>query len=106
MDVYYPLLNPNYTHIYQYETVYDNYTARTWFKNNWQWFIYISITYVTVIFGIKYLMKERKRYELNKVLLCWNIFLAIFSLMGAMRTGPELVYILKSHSFYSSVCRR
>lgn len=44
------------------------------------------------------------RYELRGLLVIWNSMLAMFSIMGAFRTAPELIHVLRHHGLFHSVC--
>lgn len=46
----------------------------------------------------------RFRYELRGLLVIWNTMLAMFSIMGAFRTAPELIHVLRHHGLFHSVC--
>lgn len=46
----------------------------------------------------------RYRFELRGLLVVWNTALAMFSIMGASRTAPELFHVLRHHGLYYSVC--
>merc|ERR1711893_430864 len=37
-------------------------------------------------------------------LVLWNITLALFSIMGALRTWPEFLHVLSEHVIYHSLC--
>merc|ERR1711963_385048 len=37
-------------------------------------------------------------------LVLWNITLALFSIMGALRTWPEFLHVLSEHGIYHSLC--
>lgn len=44
------------------------------------------------------------RYELRGPLVIWNSALAIFSIIGASRTAPELIHVLRHYGLFHSVC--
>ena len=46
----------------------------------------------------------RVRYDLRSCLLAWNTCLAVFSMVGLMRTLPELRDSIRNNGFYGSVC--
>ncbi|KAI6656438.1 Elongation of very long chain fatty acids protein 3 [Oopsacas minuta] len=62
-------------------------------------FVYLAIIY----FGTMY-MKNRPPFELRRVLYCWNLFLAVFSIIGAIKTTPRIVEIALNTGYISSVC--
>ncbi|KAF5288732.1 hypothetical protein FQA39_LY15304 [Lamprigera yunnana] len=79
---------PNYSYMFNFESDFIHQETLTWMSKNW-----------TV-----HLMQNRPKFELRGLLSIWNTALAIFSIMGAIRTGPELLHILTHHSLYHSVC--
>jgi len=50
-------------------------------------------------------MRDRKPYDLKKALAAWNLFLAVFSFIGAVRTVPHLFLMLWTYGFQYTVCR-
>lgn len=44
------------------------------------------------------------RFELRGLLSLWNTMLAMFSIMGAFRTAPELIHVLRNYGLFHSVC--
>ena len=46
----------------------------------------------------------RVRYDLRNCLLAWNTCLSVFSMVGLMRTLPELRDSIRNNGFYGSVC--
>ena len=49
-------------------------------------------------------MAKREAFELRRLFLFWNIFLATFSIIGAYRSLPEFIYILTQKGIKYSVC--
>lgn len=45
-----------------------------------------------------------RRFELRGLLALWNSMLAMFSIMGAFRTAPELIHVLRNYGLFHSVC--
>lgn len=66
-------------------------------------FIY-SIVYLMIIFGGKYVMSKRRRYDLRPYLALWSGLLAIFSILGTMRTLPEFISAIRNHGLQYSIC--
>jgi len=83
-----------------------DYTSRTeWMAKNWTVSIYITVAYITAIFGGQAVMRNRQPFVLRKQLAVWNISLAIFSILATIRTLPELIGILvRPDGFHHSVC--
>ncbi|CAF3589516.1 unnamed protein product [Rotaria sp. Silwood1] len=76
------------------------------FMYNWWWLsIPFVLFYIIIIYiGQIWMRKRNKKFELRKVLIIWNVFLAVFSFCGACRCVPELLYSLNKHGFYHSLC--
>lgn len=49
-------------------------------------------------------MSNRPALKLKKLLILWNMSLALFSIVGTLRTLPELLHVLGRFGFYHSVC--
>ena len=49
-------------------------------------------------------MANRPAFDLRGPLTVWSMFLAMFSIMGAVRTLPEFMHTLYTHGFYHSLC--
>lgn len=49
-------------------------------------------------------MSNRPAYKLKRLLTLWNLSLAIFSIVGTLRTLPELLHVLGRFGFYHSTC--
>lgn len=68
-------------------------------RRNWQApFIAVAI-YVVVIFGGGRLMRDRPAFDLKNALAAWNLFLALFSIIGFCRTAPYLIYWMANMTF-------
>lgn len=105
MEVY-PIRNPEYMTVYEWENV-ELSVLRKWVGKNWKLSVYASAIYVVLIYCGQSWMKNRPAYDLRKWLTSWNIILAIFSLIGFLRTFPELFHVLSQpYGFYTSVCTR
>lgn len=95
---------PNYTYIFDFESDFIHQDTRKWMVRNWHYVFYYCGVYMAVIFGGQSLMQKRQRFELRGVLVLWNTLLAMFSIMGACRTAPELIHVLRHHGLFHSVC--
>jgi elongation of very long chain fatty acids protein 6 len=90
--------------MFSFEESFDQDAFHTWIVEAWTQSIWYSLIYIVLIFGGRYYMAKRERFELRMPLALWSSFLAAFSIFGAVRTIPELYYILKNYGFESSVC--
>lgn len=81
--------------------------SRRWFWDNWTLSVYASVIYVISLSIGQYLMKNRQPFNLRKPLAAWNCLLAVFSLFGFLRTGPDLLDVIRGpNGFHRSVCVR
>jgi len=70
------------------------------------WISYVAaVLYVAGLRWGQAAMEERKAWNLHVPLAAWNLFLAVFSLVGALRTVPHLLLLLSEHGFDYTVCR-
>ena len=95
---------PNYPYIFKFEDEFEHTDAKIWFNRYWTGCFYYVGIYMLVIFTGQQLMANRPRYELRGPLICWNLMLATFSIIGACRTIPELLYVTRHFGLYHSVC--
>lgn len=92
------------TTLFSFEKDFDPDAFHVWTLTNWNLSITYSIVYVFAIFTTQYMMKNRTRFELKWPLAFWSGFLAVFSVAGAIRTLPELIKVLQTEGWYSSMC--
>ncbi|TMS34031.1 hypothetical protein L596_001695 [Steinernema carpocapsae] len=65
----------------------------------------VSLLYVVVIFSIKAFMTNRKPLQLRPILIVWNGFLSIFSILGSYYTTKALYTDIQTHGFTGSYCK-
>lgn len=98
----------NYTRLFAYEKRFfdDDFVASKgeWMRQNWHTSIYYAIVYVVAIFLGQAYMKNRTRFELRGALVAWNLFLAIFSAIGSIRTWPEFISALTNQGLAHTMC--
>ena len=87
-----------------FESNFDEPSFYTWMLSNWHQCFWYSLVYVTMIFAGKRVMKEKDRFEIRALLFLWSASLAVFSILGAARTLPELVYVVRQHGWEYSMC--
>lgn len=108
-NVYYETLNGyKYKYVFYAEIKYFDkaYCQKKidWFLSVWHYcFIYCSIYIFLVFYGRRY-MENRHKYDLRRVLIAWNITLAMFSIIGTLRVLPEFIYVLQKFGVEHSVC--
>ncbi|CAD1479820.1 unnamed protein product, partial [Heterotrigona itama] len=95
---------PNYSHVFNIEKAYFYPDTQVWLTNNFSYCFYCCGIYVILIFGGKYYMSNRPKFNLRGPLALWSGLLATFSIIGFSRTAPELFHVLEQHGFYHSVC--
>lgn len=71
--------------------------AIIWVKENFNVALHLCLIYLLVIFGGKYVMESRPRFDLRKPLLCWSGLLAVFSIIGSIRCWV-IFWILQEQS--------
>nr|XP_006822970.1 PREDICTED: elongation of very long chain fatty acids protein 6-like [Saccoglossus kowalevskii] len=91
---------------YDFEACVNNHylATRRHMETRWHYSIYASVVYLIVIFGIQRLMKDRPKFHLRRPLVAWNLALAIFSIIGAVRCTIMLYLVVTEDGFYNSVC--
>lgn len=97
-------VTPNYSYVFDFENEFIHQDTRKWMIKNWTWVFYYCGVYMLIIFGGQFWMQNRPRFELRGPLVIWNSALAIFSIIGASRTAPELIHVLRHYGLFHSVC--
>lgn len=90
--------------MFNFEEGFEHQDTRVWMTKNWTYGFYYCAIYMLLIFTGQHFMQNRPRFQLRGVLAVWNTCLALFSVVGACRTLPELVYVLKNYGLYHSIC--
>lgn len=90
--------------MFKFEEKFVHEATKIWMQRNWTNCFYYCLIYICLIFSMQYYMQGRPRFNLRKILILWNTALASFSIMGAVRTLPELTSVLKNYGIYHSVC--
>ena len=95
-----------YSYVFKFEEEsYDPVKVRKNMEDYWVGICtYASLIYLAFIFGGQYWMAGRSQFKMRGVLFAWNSMLAVFSIVGACRTLPELVHVLTTKGAYHSVC--
>lgn len=94
----------NYTYYFTYEKTFAVDDFNTYMNQHWGDSLIYSAFYLIVIFAGKHVMQHRKRFELRPYLAIWSGLLAIFSIIGTLRTLPELVSSIGNNSLEYSCC--
>lgn len=104
MRNYFDTPTRNYSYMFKFEQGFEHQDTRVWMVNNWTYGFYYCAVYMILIFGGQHYMQGRPRFNLRGILCVWNTLLALFSMMGACRTAPELFHVLKNYGVYHSIC--
>ncbi|KAL1264878.1 hypothetical protein QQF64_005233, partial [Cirrhinus molitorella] len=89
---------------FDFERQFDQRVAYEWFQHNWGSAFVLSGAYAAVIFLGRAFMKDRQKLDLRTPLVLWSLCLALFSIMGATRTGWYMFNMVTSHGLRESVC--
>uniref|UniRef100_UPI003AAAC5FD elongation of very long chain fatty acids protein 6-like n=1 Tax=Centroberyx gerrardi TaxID=166262 RepID=UPI003AAAC5FD len=89
---------------YDFERRFDERGAIEWMQANWSKSFVFSALYAALVFAGRHFMKEREKLNLRRPLVLWSLSLALFSIVGAVRTGSFMLHVLRSGGFRSSVC--
>lgn len=87
-----------------FEKSFDADAIARWSDDTKSLSIWFSAIYVLLIFGGQRLMMKRPPFNLRVPLIIWNISLTTFSIVGAVRTMPEMVDSVTQHGWSHSVC--
>uniref|UniRef100_A0A3Q3F8Z2 Elongation of very long chain fatty acids protein n=1 Tax=Kryptolebias marmoratus TaxID=37003 RepID=A0A3Q3F8Z2_KRYMA len=60
--------------------------------------------YAAFVFGGQHFMRERPKLDLRRPLALWSLSLAVFSVVGAVRTGLYMLHLLNTSGFRETVC--
>lgn len=73
-------------------------------SNYWWVSIILSAIYLLFVFSGMKLMENRPPFKLKRPLFCWNLFLALFSIIGTYKSTPRLVGLVMERGYLGSVC--
>jgi len=92
--------------MFYFEQQFDQDEFLPWMIRKWTISCWCAAAYVVIIFSLQRYMSNKPRYELRGPLVIWSTTLAIFSIIGAFRTVPEVAYVIRNHGLAYSVCNR
>ncbi|GMS81165.1 hypothetical protein PENTCL1PPCAC_3340, partial [Pristionchus entomophagus] len=78
--------------------------ARVFTDDLFYFAVQCSIAYFFLIFSIKFFMRNRKPFDLQRPLNAWNLILAVFSTAGAIFMAPDFFGVLWRRGFRASYC--
>jgi len=97
----YPALDIFYT---KWERFYDPMPVLYWMQSNSIVPITALVLYVALITAGRKAMENREPWKWRKYLAAWNLFLSLYSFIGAFRTAPYLFYNLTNMSLRDNLC--
>lgn len=89
---------------YDFERGFDERRAFEWMQENWTSSFMFCGLYAALVFAGQHFMRERPKLNLRRPLALWSLSLAIFSIVGAVRTGLYMTHVLTTSGFKQSVC--
>jgi len=94
-----------HSYVFTFEREFEQSSIRGWMEHNWfslcSW---ATAAYLVFVFGVQNCMKDRPPFQLRGSLAMWSGTLAMFSVLGALRTGTEFIQTLTRQGLYQSVC--
>ncbi|CAH1247220.1 ELOVL6 [Branchiostoma lanceolatum] len=75
-----------------FEQDFNEKAALQWMGENWTAAFTYAILYVVLVFGGRYFMQNREKFDLRLPLTLWSGGLAVFSTLGALRSAYDLWY--------------
>lgn len=88
----------------EYERSFNYYDKRNFLRENLQIPVLINVVYIASVFGLRHVMQSRDPFSLKKLLVLWNVSLALFSILGTVRVIPFVLSFLLKHGFHDSCC--
>ncbi|XP_008335814.1 elongation of very long chain fatty acids protein 6-like [Cynoglossus semilaevis] len=89
---------------YEFERRFDEQQAFEWMQVHWNKSFMFCALYAVFVFAGQHFMRERPKLNLRRPLVLWSLSLAIFSIIGAVRTGLYMLHVLTNSGFRQSVC--
>ncbi|TKR86624.1 hypothetical protein L596_011179 [Steinernema carpocapsae] len=100
-----PRIDYRYGIEFAFEQNIDHEWVTSVMRDYWWHTVTISIIYFAVVKSIERFMRDRKPFELRPLLFSWNGILAIFSIIGLIRTFEEFHHAFFNEGVLDSVCR-
>jgi len=74
---------------------YDFARSKQWLRDHESFLLTCVSIYVVTIFSIKWVMANRKPFDLQTPLIVWNALLAVFSIAGFVRMTPIFLKVIQ-----------
>ncbi|XP_028331560.1 elongation of very long chain fatty acids protein 6-like [Gouania willdenowi] len=91
---------------FDFERRFDERRALEWMKEHCNKSFLVCALYALLVFAGQHFMRQRQKLELRPLLVLWSLSLALFSMLGAYRSGVYLFSVLSTEGFQRSVCDR
>lgn len=75
---------------------YDYERSKQWLRDHEGVLLTCALSYVVSIFTIKFVMRDRKPFDLQRPLAIWNAILAVFSIAGFVRMTPVFLNTIRT----------
>ena len=95
---------PNESYQLPFERTFDAEVSKAWMRDHWHESIYYSVVYVAAIYLGQHYMASRPAFQLRTPMAIWSACLAVFSIMGASRMVPHILFLLRNHGVYTVIC--
>ena len=89
---------------YLYEQTFNGGDWIEWTREHAEIPVFAVSVYLGFVFYVPALLENHKGFTLKWPFACWNIFLAIFSVIGSTRTVPHLYSVVQKHGVDFTVC--
>lgn len=90
--------------IFWFEKDFDYKSTIEWLGTNYFHLLSSVPLYLMAVLILGRFMRNRPRYELRTELTLWNVGLALFSVLGFLRTFPEFAYSMSNFGFRYTSC--
>jgi elongation of very long chain fatty acids protein 6 len=88
----------------RFERKYDPVAVRDWMAAN-PWCPILAVVLYGIFIGLgKYHFNGRPAWNWRNSMALWNLGLSIFSFIGLLRTGPQLLHNLLNYSITENLC--
>lgn len=89
---------------WEFEKLINSSRMSTWFSNNFNIsFICAALYVICIYFGKKY-MENKPKFNLRQPMIIWSLFLALFSIFGAIRLSIIFIHLYKSQGIRGVIC--
>lgn len=82
----------------------DYMDVTTWMSERMWICVAVAAFYLVSIFSIQAYLKDKPKFNLKYSMAAWNLFLAVFSFCGSVRTLPKLVELYNTIGVYGILC--